>query len=84
MQNKKKLILPAIGALAGVLFSLWDTFISYGDAAPFDEPVKTAFIHVVSSEAFIFHALIYGFAGGVTVFLACLILAVCRKKMKTS
>lgn len=83
MKNKKKLVLIVIGASAGVLFSLWDTFISYGDTAPFDEPVKTAFIHVVSSEAFIFHALIYGFAGGVIACLICLILSVCRKKMET-
>ncbi|MGQ7856995.1 hypothetical protein ACUN24_22380 [Pedobacter sp. WC2501] len=63
----KKAIL--IGAIAGILFSIWDTLLSYSDSAPIDvEPGLEIISWSVVVKTMIY-MLIGGVAGGLIMFM---------------
>lgn len=60
---KNKYIFPILGAIIGVLFSLWDALISYGDTAPPDELIIKTFKNAISNYFLNKNTLIYIFIG---------------------
>jgi cell division protein FtsX len=61
-----KRTLLMIGAIAGCLFSVWDSMVSYADTAPLNNEIG---IEIISWPFFILKTMIYLVIGGVTGWL---------------
>lgn len=79
---KNKYIFPILGVVVGILFSLWEALISYGDTASPSEPIKEMFFNAISNNFFNENTLVYVSIGIGTGLLLNFIINMFKKEIK--